>query len=608
MSIFYYIPGTTGTTSPSAYAGESTIKVMNGGGQVIPSEAFKGLITATYAPVSLVFESNSTITTIDATAFQNCPGLTSVTFPTSLTTIGNQSFEASGITTLTFDPSGSGSLLTSIGGYAFFGVPVGMTVNINKATASQLPSPGITLPSQSTNFFGAVNVTTLNYPNTFEFLDGTTSPSDYNGENTILVKNGSSLISSNAFTSKITATYAPVSLIFESNSIITSIGNGAFQDCHGLTIVTLPASITTIDQVAFKNSGIKTLTIEPSGGASSLTSIASDAFSDVPDKMTVNINKATASQLTGFTDFPSQSTFFFGALQVRALNYPNTFTYKLAHTLASTYHGENTILVTNSSNLNNDSIEASAFEGRITAAYAPVSLEFESGSHCKIINDDAFQDCPGLTRVTLPSSLTTIAAQAFSLSALPAAGKGLTFTDLANSTLTSIGNEAFYNQSNLTSITLPKSLQVIGVQGQNSFVFYNCNLTTLTIESGSLLLKDNIANNAFVGNNGMSVNMTKATGGNIGITVPTLPSSSIHFFGATGVITVEYPPVLSEPPFPHPKHEKNKRCLGVNQKLSSGLARLNFKFQTNQFSAGRSRTAQSKQKANGPYTVIFPIR
>jgi hypothetical protein len=60
--------------------------------------------------------------------------------------------------------------------------------------------------------------------------------------------------------------------------------------------------------------------------------------------------------------------------------------------------------------------------------------------------------------------------------------------------------------------------------------------------------------------------------------------------------------------FPYPKIEKNKRLLGVNQKISSGLARPNFRFQTNQFSAGRSRTAQSKQKANGPVAVIFPIR
>jgi hypothetical protein len=305
---------------------------------------------------------------------------------------------------------------------------------------------------------------------------------------------------------------------------------------------------------------------------------------------------------------PSQSTNFFGAVNVTTLNYPNTFSYKLGHTLASTYNGENTILVTNSSNLNNDSIGTPAFKDFIIAAYAPVSLEFESGSHCKIISDYAFQDCPGLTSVTLPSSLTTIAAQAFSLSTLPAAGKGLssvTFTDLSNSTLTSIGNEAFYNQSNLTSITLPKSLKVIGVPGQNSSVFYKCDLTTLTIESGSLLSKANIANNAFIDNDGMTVNMTKATGRNINIAVP---SQSVFFFGATGVITVEYPPVLSEPFFPHPKHEKNKRCLGVNQKLSSGLARLNFKFQTNQFSAGRSRTAQSKQKADGRVTVIFPIR
>ena len=57
--------------------------------------------------------------------------------------------------------------------------------------------------------------------------------------------------------------------------------------------------------------------------------------------------------------------------------------------------------------------------------------------------------------------------------------------------------------------------------------------------------------------------------------------------------------------FPYPKFEKNKRLLGIRQKLSSGLARQNFTFQSNRFSAARSKTAQSSQKANGPKIVLY---
>ena len=45
--------------------------------------------------------------------------------------------------------------------------------------------------------------------------------------------------------------------------------------------------------------------------------------------------------------------------------------------------------------------------------------------------------------------------------------------------------------------------------------------------------------------------------------------------------------------FPYPKYEKNKRLFGVNQKLSPGLARPNFKFSSNQFNPGRFRSLQT---------------
>ena len=450
---------------------------------------------------------------------------------------------------------------------------------------------------------------------TFEYIPGVTNPSTYAGESIIKVMNGGSTqIPANAFYSGGTAliTSGSVSLTFESNSTITFINTKAFTGCYGLTNVTLPASLSGIGLDVFQHCDLTTLTIEP-GSSLTTGNIASFAFR-YNDGMTVNINEATASNIN--ITVPSQSTSFFGAENVTTVNYPSTFNYKADATPASDYNGENTILIVNWTNSSGDvAIPANAFEGLISPSgphppVGSVSLVFENASqptsNTVLINDKAFYKCPSLTSVTFPTSLTTISPVAFALTSFPPPGQGLsnvTFTDIANSLLTTIYSQVFQNQSNLTSITLPKSLSTIGGEA-----FGNCGLTTLTIEpsgSASSLTSSSINSLAFRYNDGMTVYISKATASNIGITVP---SQSTSFYGSTGVITVEYPPVIPEPFFPHPKHEKNKRCLGVNQKLSSGLARLNFKFQTNQFSAGRSRTAQSKQKADGRVTVIFPIR
>ena len=71
------------------------------------------------------------------------------------------------------------------------------------------------------------------------------------------------------------------------------------------------------------------------------------------------------------------------------------------------------------------------------------------------IGDDAFYECSGLTSVTIPSSVTSIGEYAFS------GCSGLTSVTIGNG-VTNIGDCAFCDCSGLTSVTIPDSVTSIG--------------------------------------------------------------------------------------------------------------------------------------------------
>jgi uncharacterized repeat protein (TIGR02543 family) len=67
-------------------------------------------------------------------------------------------------------------------------------------------------------------------------------------------------------------------------SSVTSIGNGAFMYCEGLTSVTIPNSVTSIGNKAFLNSGLTSVTIP-----NSVVSIGDEAFWGNPNLVSVTI-------------------------------------------------------------------------------------------------------------------------------------------------------------------------------------------------------------------------------------------------------------------------------------------------------------------------------
>ena len=108
----------------------------------------------------------------------------------------------------------------------------------------------------------------------------------------------------------------------------------------------------------------------------------------------------------------------------------------------------------------------------------------------------AFQNCTGLTSITIPSSVTSIGRYAFS------GCTGLT-SIIIPSSVTSIGDYAFYGCTGLTSITIPGSVDMIG-----DCAFYDCTgLTSITI-LGSV---DRIGDSAFYGCEGLK-NVTISEG------------------------------------------------------------------------------------------------
>ena len=215
----------------------------------------------------------NSVTTIGGGAFSGCSGLTSVTIGNSVTSIGKYAFcGCSGLTSVTIPNS-----VTSIGECAFESCSglTSVTVDKNNGTYDSRDNcnaiietstntlivgcKNTTIPNSVTSigrfaFYGCSGLTSVTIPNSVTSI-GEGAFAGCSGLTSVTVDKNNGTYNSRDNCNAIIETSTNKLIVGCKNTIIpnsvTSIGNGAFYSCWGLTSVTIPNSVTSIGDGAF---------------------------------------------------------------------------------------------------------------------------------------------------------------------------------------------------------------------------------------------------------------------------------------------------------------------------------------------------------------------
>ena len=195
----------------------------------------------------------SSVTSIGSSAFEGCSSLTSLTIPSSVTSIGSSAFEGcSGLTSFTIPSS-----VTEISSGAFEGC--------SGLTSFTIPSSVTSIGSGA--FKGCSGLTSLTIPSSVTEIDYSAF-SGCSGLTSLTIPSSVTRIGQSAFEGCSGLTSLTIS------SSVTEICDYVFKGCSGLTSLTIPSSVTSIGYKVFSGcSGLTSLTIP-----SSVTSISSGAF------------------------------------------------------------------------------------------------------------------------------------------------------------------------------------------------------------------------------------------------------------------------------------------------------------------------------------------
>ena len=232
-------------------------------------------------------------------------------------------------------------------------------------------------------------------------------------------------------------------------SNVTSIGESAFCGCTGLTGIVLPGSVTSIGEYAFSNCESLTAIEIPAG----VTTLGNSAFFGCDNLKEVRYNARAAANLTGLSGAFRSAGASVGGVKVifgESVEKIPSNLFCNCESLTSVTIGSNVTSIGDNAFLDCKGLVEIKYNARAAEC---TEDSFGSGDGLKVtfgdsverIPDCIFQDCPGLTSVTIGSSATTIGHYAFNRCT------GLTSIKIPES-MTNIGYMAFSGCTGLADV------------------------------------------------------------------------------------------------------------------------------------------------------------